>query len=110
VLFLYYFFLAAILFSDLLFVLSLLKIIRLRIPGPYTELWALAFLLFILEILVALSLEKEDSAAAVGLSALAYISYTKLWVFVVLRAMAQDILFKKKPVWEKTERFGGEKS
>jgi len=110
VLFLYYFFLFAILFSDLLFMLSLLKIVRLRMLGPYTELWALAFLLFLLEILVALSLEKEDSVAAVALSTLAYITYTKLWVFVVLRAITEESILKKKRIWDKTERFDGQGS
>ena len=110
VLFLYYFFLFAILFSDLLFVLSLLKIVRLRMLGPYTELWALAFLLFLLEILVSLSLEKEDSVAAVALSTLAYITYTKLWVFVVLRAITEESILKKKRIWDKTERFDGQGS
>ena len=110
VLFLYYFFLFAILFSDLLFVLSLLKIVRLRMLGPYTQLWALAFLLFLLEILVSLSLEKEDSAAAVSLSTLAYVTYTKLWIFVVLRAIFQESVLKKKRIWDKTERFDGQGS
>jgi cellulose synthase/poly-beta-1,6-N-acetylglucosamine synthase-like glycosyltransferase len=110
VLFLYYFFLFAILFSDLLFVLSLLKIVRLRMLGPYTQLWALAFLLFLLEILVSLSLEKEDSAAAVALSTLAYVTYTKLWIFVVLRAIFQESVLKKKRIWDKTERFDGQGS
>jgi len=110
VLFLYYFFLFAILFSDLLFVLSLLKIVRLRMLGPYTQLWALAFLLFLLEILVSLSLEKEDSVAAVALSTLAYITYTKLWVFVVLRAITEESILKKKRIWDKTERFDGQGS
>ena len=110
VFFLYYFFLFAILFSDLLFVLSLLKIVRLRMLGPYTALWALAFLLFLLEILVALSLEKEDSAAAVALSTLAYVTYTKLWVFVVLRAIYEESVLKKKHIWDKTERFDGKGS
>lgn len=108
VLFLYYFFLFAILFSDLLFVLSLFKIVRLRILGPYTELWGLAFLLFLLEILVALSLEKEDSVSAVALSILAYVTYTKLWVFVVLRAIIEEFVLKKKHTWDKTERYDGQ--
>ena len=67
-LFLYYLFMFAIVFSDALFVLSVFGAVRIQIPGPFKELWALAFLLFILEILIALSHEKEDRPASFSIS------------------------------------------
>ena len=52
-LFLYYLFMFAVVFSDLIFILSLFGLVRIRIPGPFAELWALAFLLFVLEVLIS---------------------------------------------------------
>ncbi|MBN1938058.1 MAG: glycosyltransferase family 2 protein [Candidatus Aminicenantes bacterium] len=103
--FLYYVFVFAILFSDLIFILSLLGLTRLRIAGPFTELWALAAALFTLEVLLALSYEREDSRAMFGVTVLAYLTYTKLWVFVVLRGLVQDVVLRRKRIWDKTERF-----
>lgn len=104
-LFLYYLFLFAILFSDVLFILSALNIVNIRVLGPYSELWALAFLLFVLEIILALSLEREDSLKNMALAVLTYLTYTKLWVFIVLRGFYQDIISREDKVWVKTERF-----
>ncbi|MBN1271157.1 MAG: glycosyltransferase family 2 protein [Candidatus Aminicenantes bacterium] len=104
-LFLYYLFLFAIIFSDVLFIFSALNIVEIRVIGPYTELWALAFFLFVFEIILALSFEKEDSWKNILLVLLTYFSYTKLWAFVVLRSFYQDIVRKKARIWVKTERF-----
>jgi len=102
--FLYYFFIFAILFSDVLFILSLLKVVRIRVLGPYFELWILAFFLFVLELLIALSLEKEDSAGSLLIIVLAYFTYTKLWIFVVLKSIFQEFFQKRERIWDKTER------
>src|SRR5262249_19716665 len=53
----YYIFFVAILLSDLLFLLSLGGFVTIPVPGPYTEVWLFAYLLFILEIVIALSRE-----------------------------------------------------
>ncbi len=103
-LYLYYFFMFAILFSDVLFILSLFKLVHLRVIGPYVELWALAFLLFILEVFVAMSFEREDSPRTLAVAVLAYFFYTKLWVFVVLKGLFEDAILGRKRVWIKTER------
>ena len=104
-LYLYYLFIFAILFSDIFFILSLLNVVRIRVPGPYAELWGLAFLLFLLEIMIALSFEREDSLGSLGLAVLAYLTYTKLWVFVVIKSLFEEYIFKRKKIWMKTERF-----
>jgi len=103
--YLYYFFIFAILISDLIFFLSLFKLVHIRVLGPYSQLWLLAFLLFILEIMVALAYEKEDSIGSAFWAVLAYFTYTKLWVIVVLRSFYQDLITKREIVWDKTERF-----
>jgi len=103
--YLYYFFVFAILFSDLIFVLSLFGLVHVRLFGPYLELWLLAFLLFILEVMIALSFEREDSSLNFLATVLAYFTYTKLWVFIVLKSLYHDLVQKKKRSWVKTERF-----
>ena len=103
--FLYYFFIFAILFSDILFFLALFKVVQIRVLGPYLELWILAFLLFVFELLIALSLEKEDDRGSILVILLAYLTYTKLWIFVVLKSIYQEFIQNREHVWDKTERF-----
>lgn len=103
--YLYYLFIFAILFSDFIFILSLFKVVRIDIIGPYSELWLFAFLLYLLEILLALHFEGEDSLSNVFLTVFAYFTYTKLWVVVVLISLYQDFIQKKGRIWQKTERF-----
>jgi cellulose synthase/poly-beta-1,6-N-acetylglucosamine synthase-like glycosyltransferase len=102
---LYYIFFLAILLSDLLFVLSFLNLILIPVPGPYAEVWFFAYILFILEIVIALSREKEDSPRNIFLIALSYFTYCQLWIFVVLKAAYDDFVLKREHVWVKTQRF-----
>ncbi|MBN2346028.1 MAG: glycosyltransferase [Candidatus Aminicenantes bacterium] len=103
--YLYYLFVFAILFSDLIFLLSLSGLVHVRLVGPYFELWALAFLLFVLEMMIALSFEREDSPLNLLAALLAYFTYTKLWVFIVLKGLYLDLVRGKERAWAKTERF-----
>jgi cellulose synthase/poly-beta-1,6-N-acetylglucosamine synthase-like glycosyltransferase len=103
--YLYYFFVFAILFSDLIFILSFSGLVHVRLIGPYAELWLLAFLLYVLEVMIALSFEREDSLLNLLVTVLAYLTYTKLWVFIVLKSLYHDFVQKKKRTWAKTERF-----
>jgi cellulose synthase/poly-beta-1,6-N-acetylglucosamine synthase-like glycosyltransferase len=102
---LYYVFFVAIVASDLLFLASLLRVIAIPLPGPYTAVWALAFLLFIMEILLALSYDREDSVRKIGLITLAYFTYCQLWLIVVARALWLDFVKREKRTWVKTVRF-----
>ncbi|MBN2199325.1 MAG: glycosyltransferase family 2 protein [Candidatus Aminicenantes bacterium] len=104
-LWLYYFFVFAVLLSDILFLLCLAGWARIRVLGPYAELWALAFILFGLEVLLALAYEGEDSLSNVLLIPPVYLVYTKLWVLVVFVSLFQEIAGKKKGTWVKTPRF-----
>lgn len=103
--YLYYFFIFAILFSDILFILSLFGLVHITVIGPYAELWALAFLLYMLEILIALSFEREDKPSAILPIIATYLLYTKLWTFVVLRSFHHEYIQKRERTWAKTERF-----
>jgi cellulose synthase/poly-beta-1,6-N-acetylglucosamine synthase-like glycosyltransferase len=100
----YYVFFLAILFSDLLFVLSIANLIMIPMPGPYKEVWLFAFLLFILELVIALSREKEDSLTNIFLIALGYFTYCQLWILVVLKAAYDDFILKREHFWVKTPR------
>jgi len=103
--YLYYLFVFAILFSDIIFLLSLLGLVHVRLFGPYLELWLLAFLLYLLEVMIALSFEREDTPRNFLATVLAYFTYTKLWVFVVLKSLYHDLVQRKRRTWAKTERF-----
>jgi cellulose synthase/poly-beta-1,6-N-acetylglucosamine synthase-like glycosyltransferase len=102
----YYIFFLAILLSDLLFILTFMNLVSIPVPGPYNEVWIFAYFLFILELVIALSREKEDSPLNIFLIALAYFTYCQLWIFVVLKAAFDDFVLKREHVWVKTERFG----
>lgn len=101
----YYVFFAAILISDLLFVLGWLGLILIPVPGPYKQVWIFAFLLYVLELVLALAQEHEDSAGNVALSVLMYLTYSQLWIPVVLNAFYDDFIIRKEVRWTKTERF-----
>lgn len=102
----YYLVFAAILISDVLFLLGWLGWILIPVPGPYREVWLLAFLLYTLELVLALSLEEgEDSAGNILLSVLMYFTYSQLWIPVVIKGFYDDFIARKEARWIKTERF-----
>ena len=102
---LYYVFFAAILISDFLFVISAVSLVSITLPGPYTFVWVMAFVLFIFEITLSLSFDDEDRLANVGLIALMYFTYCQLWIFVILKAFYQEYITKEQRTWVKTVRF-----
>jgi cellulose synthase/poly-beta-1,6-N-acetylglucosamine synthase-like glycosyltransferase len=101
----YYIFFAAILLSDLLFLASVTGLITISLPGPYSEVWLFAYVLFVLEIMIAVSHEHEDSILNVLLTALSYFTYCQLWILVVLKAAYDDFVLRRAHDWVKTERF-----
>jgi cellulose synthase/poly-beta-1,6-N-acetylglucosamine synthase-like glycosyltransferase len=101
----YYIFFVAIVLSDLLFVVALAGLISIPVPGPYSEVWVVAYLLFILELVIALSREREDSPLNILLIALSYFTYCQLWIAVVLKGAYDDFVLKREHVWVKTQRF-----
>jgi len=102
---LYYVFFAAIVISDLLFVVSVSRLVSIALPGPYTAVWILAFFLFIAEMLVTLSYDREDTLRNLALTVVMYFTYCQLWMVVVVKALWSDVVRKEKRVWSKTERF-----
>lgn len=102
---LYYVFFFAIIISDLLFVLSLLSIISIPLPGPYSVVWLMAFILFLFEIMLAISFDREDKPKNFILILLMYFTYCQLWIFIMLRAFYLDKIKKQGHIWDKTVRF-----
>ena len=72
-------------------------------------LWGMAILLFVLNVLITLSVEKNEfSFESALLVLLMLFTYSKLWVAVVVNAIylsLQDKIYHKEVVWDKTERF-----
>lgn len=102
---LYYIFFIAILISDVLFVVSALNLVSISLPGPYDIVWAMAFVLFIAEIFLAVSFDREDRTRNVFLIILMYFSYCQLWIYLVVKAFYLDYIKKEKRTWDKTVRF-----
>jgi cellulose synthase/poly-beta-1,6-N-acetylglucosamine synthase-like glycosyltransferase len=102
---LYYVFFVAVILSDLLFVLSLAGLIHIPLPGPYNLVWIIAFILFIFEIMLAISYDREDNIPNLGIVLLSYFTYCQLWIFVVIRAFYLEKFKKDKNFWDKTVRF-----
>ena len=102
---LYYIFFAAIIISDILFILSGLSLVSISLPGPYTTVWIMAFFLFLFEIMLAISYDDEDSLGRIGLLVLMYFSYCQLWIYIVVKAAYTDFMSKGEHKWEKTVRF-----
>lgn len=102
---LYYVFFAAIIISDILFVVSALNLVSISLPGPYTFVWLMAFVLYLAELLLAISYDGEDTIGNVGYIALMYFTYCQLWIYIVLRVMYVKFIKREKNVWDKTVRF-----
>ena len=101
---LYYLFLAAILLSHIVFAVSGLGLIAILSPGPYFAVWISAFILFIAEITLAASYERETTLENIAVTALMYLTYCQGWIVLVFRALYQDLTQKGKSKWEKTSR------
>ncbi|MFH0989508.1 MAG: glycosyltransferase [bacterium] len=105
---LYYIFFAAIVVSDLLFLIGLFNLVSISLPGPYTFVWLIAFILFILEIILAISFDEEDSFKQIWFIVLMYFSYCQLWIYIVVKAVYAEWIKKEKRTWTKTIRFDTE--
>ncbi len=102
---LYYIFLFAIGISDLIFILSVTQIAAVPLPGPYTTVWILAIVLFMMEIILVLSYEGLDTPRNFLMVFLMYFTYCQFWIYVVGRAIYLDYIKREKRTWAKTVRF-----
>ena len=95
--------------SDVIFVGGMLGFIHVRLAGFSILLWGMAILVFVANIMLTLSLEKNEfSLESLGLAVLMLFTYAKLWVLVVLKAIwdsVMDALFHREVKWDKTVRY-----
>ena len=82
-----------------------MDLVRMSLPGPYTIVWVMAFILFIFEIIVSISYDEEDSFGKIWLIVLMYFSYCQLWIYLVIKSFYIEYIKKEKHVWDKTVRF-----
>jgi cellulose synthase/poly-beta-1,6-N-acetylglucosamine synthase-like glycosyltransferase len=102
---LYYVFFAAVVFSDILFAISVMRLVSISLPGPYTFVWITAIILFIFEIWLTISYDDEDTAKNFGLIILMYFTYCQFWIFIVIKSAYEDYIKREKHHWEKTARY-----
>jgi cellulose synthase/poly-beta-1,6-N-acetylglucosamine synthase-like glycosyltransferase len=105
----YVFFLAGSVLSDLIFILGFGGFIQTTILGYSLLLWFMAYLLFILSVLIATSTEKSElNISNFFITLIMYFSYCKLWAIIAvigLVSFINDLLFNREITWYKTERF-----
>lgn len=105
----YFLFLTSVIISDILFVLSISKLVEISIPINFFLIWILSYLLFIIEVSISLTIEKgEAKIENIFIVAIMYFTYSQLWLFVAIKGMIEylkDIIFKREVKWYKTERF-----
>lgn len=101
--------LSSLIFSDAIFILGILGLCHVTLGGFSSLLWGMAILLFVLNVLVTLAVEKNEfNFESALLILLMLFTYSKMWVAVVANAIwqsIQDKVFHKEVVWDKTERF-----
>ena len=103
---LYYLFFLAVVISDVLFILSASGLIRISVPGPYSTVWLFAYLMFVLQLIIALSCEPgEDTSLNILLTCVMYFTYCQLWIPVVAVAFWDDFVARRESKWAKTERY-----
>ncbi|BEP27784.1 glycosyltransferase family 2 protein [Helicovermis profundi] len=102
-------FLTAVILSDILFLLLLIFKIKLFITYNFILFWILSFIVFILQVSLALSFEKgENYSKNILLILLMYFTYCQMWVLVSIKGTfksLKNIIFRKESKWYKTERF-----
>ncbi|KLE16661.1 glycosyltransferase family 2 protein [Clostridium sp. C8] len=105
----YVFFLSATIISDAIFLLGAIEVVHINIVGYNTILWIMAYSVFVLSILVAISTEKgELSIKNTIIVIIMYFTYCKLWGIVAALGFynyIKDVIFKREVKWYKTERF-----
>lgn len=107
--FTYFVFFWAVVVSDVIFILGLLGISHITLSGPFMVIWLLAYVLFVAETYMSLSLESgEGNLKNFLLTALMYFTYSQLWIVLVVKAgyllIKRWFSHDQTVHWYKTER------
>lgn len=107
--FTYFLFLGGVLLSHVIFLMNALGLIELTLPGPFLLIWLLAYLLYVVEIMITLEIERTELTFRNFLIVLImYVTYSQLWIVLVIRSIwlqARSVLRHEEFKWEKTQRF-----
>lgn len=95
--------------SNSLFVINLFVDIGLEVGNITLILWILAFLLFVTEVFVTLSIERSEFNVQNFFTViLMYFTYSQLWIVLVIYSLyleTKRVLFNQEVKWYKTDRF-----
>ncbi|MEH6940238.1 glycosyltransferase family 2 protein [Bacillus sp. JJ722] len=111
--FTYFLFFFGVIVSNTLFIINMFYDLDLSIGNVALALWILAFLLFLAEVMITLSIEKaEMNRRNFFYVILMYLTYSQMWIVLVIYALfleVKRVLFRQEVRWYKTERFGQNK-
>ena len=100
---------SSLVISDFIFLGGILGLVHVTLGGFSTMLWGMAIAVFVCNMMLTLSTEKNEFTLSSALLALLMLfTYAKLWVFVVLKALwlsFEDQVFHKEVTWDKTVRY-----
>lgn len=100
---------SSLVISDFIFLGGILGFVHVTLGGFSTMLWGMAILVFVCNIMLTLSTEKNEfTLSSALLSLLMLFTYAKLWVLVVLKALwlsFEDQVFHREVKWDKTVRY-----
>ncbi|MDP1539386.1 MAG: glycosyltransferase family 2 protein [Moraxellaceae bacterium] len=102
----YIVFVPALFLSHTVLVAGILGIAGVTLPGPFTLLWGISFLIYLSQVFYTLSLEKVPRQLYF-FAAIAYFTYAQVFLIVVVKAayeMAKGKISGKGIIWYKTER------
>ncbi|MBR2759593.1 MAG: glycosyltransferase family 2 protein [Solobacterium sp.] len=101
--------LTSLIASDMIFLGGMLGLVTVKLGGFTPMLWGMAIVVFVANIMLTLSLEKNEfSLESLGLATLMLFTYAKLWVVVVAKAAwdsTLDAVLKREVKWDKTVRY-----
>ncbi len=107
--FTYFLFFFGVIVSNSLFVINLFYDLQLTVGNVSLVLWILAFLLFLTEVMIALSIvPTQMTARNMWTVVLMYFTYSQMWIALVVYALILEtkrIVLKQEVKWYKTERF-----
>ncbi|WP_163537523.1 glycosyltransferase family 2 protein [Gracilibacillus sp. YIM 98692] len=107
--FTYFLFFFGVILSGSIFAINLFVDLELELGFISMILWILAYLLYITEVMIALSIEKDQMSKRNFITVLfMYFTYSQLWIALVVYALyleTKRVLFKEEMKWYKTERF-----
>lgn len=102
-------FFVGIIVSHTIFIVNLFVDLEISIGIVSYVLLIVGFLLFVTEVLLALSIEKGQLTGKNILTViLMYIIYTQLWLFLIINALRLEckrIILRQEVTWYKTKRY-----